>query len=28
MPLWIENTGMEDLMIIKFFGPDVNLDIR
>jgi hypothetical protein len=26
-PLWIENTGAEDLMIIKFFGPDVNLDV-
>ena len=26
-PLWIENTGAEDLVIIKFFGPDVNLDV-
>jgi hypothetical protein len=26
-PLWIENTGDEDLMIIKFFGPDINLDV-
>jgi len=27
VPLWIENTGAEDLVIIKFFGPDVNLDV-
>ncbi len=26
-PLWIENTGDEDLMIIKFFGPDIHLDV-
>jgi hypothetical protein len=26
-PLWIENTGKEDLMLIKFFGPDVNIDV-
>jgi hypothetical protein len=23
----VENTGSEDLIIFKFFGPDVNLDV-
>lgn len=23
----VENTGTEDLMILKFFGPDINLDV-
>jgi hypothetical protein len=26
-PLEVENTGSGDLQIIKFFGPDINLDI-
>ena len=26
-PLEVENTGREDLMIIKFFGPDINTDV-
>ena len=26
-PLLIENTGTEDLELIKFFGPDINIDI-
>jgi hypothetical protein len=26
-PVWVENTGRQDLIIIKFFGPDVNLDV-
>ena len=26
-PVWVENTGSRDLIIIKFFGPDVNLNI-
>ncbi len=26
-PLTVENTGKEDLLIIKFFGPDINLDV-
>ena len=26
-PLTVENTGREDLVIIKFFGPDINTDI-
>lgn len=26
-PLWVENTGRQDLVIIKFFGPDVNLNV-
>ena len=26
-PLTIENTGSEDLQVIKFFGPDINLDV-
>jgi len=26
-PLWVENTGRQDLIIMKFFGPDVNLDV-
>jgi hypothetical protein len=25
-PIPVENTGTEDLVIIKFFGPDINLD--
>jgi hypothetical protein len=27
LPLWVENAGREDLVIIKFFGPDINLDV-
>jgi hypothetical protein len=27
VPITVENTGTEDLMIIKFFGPDINLDV-
>jgi hypothetical protein len=27
VPIVIENTGSEDLMIYKFFGPDINLDV-
>ena len=27
VPIVVENTGSEDLMIIKFFGPDINLDV-
>jgi hypothetical protein len=27
VPVVIENTGSEDLMIFKFFGPDINLDV-
>jgi hypothetical protein len=27
VPIVVENTGREDLMIIKFFGPDINLDV-
>jgi hypothetical protein len=27
VPIQVENTGSEDLMVIKFFGPDVNLDV-
>lgn len=27
VPLWVENTGREDLVIIKFFGPDINRDV-
>jgi hypothetical protein len=23
----VENTGSEDLIIFKFFGPDINLDV-
>jgi hypothetical protein len=26
-PLLVENTGSDDLIIFKFFGPDINLDI-
>lgn len=26
-PILVENTGSKDLMIFKFFGPDVNLDV-
>jgi hypothetical protein len=26
-PIEVENTGSEDLMIFKFFGPDINLDV-
>ena len=26
-PIWVENTGKEDLEIIKFFGPDINLNV-
>lgn len=26
-PLTVENTGADDLVIIKFFGPDINTDI-
>ena len=26
-PLQVENTGVTDLMIFKFFGPDINLDV-
>jgi hypothetical protein len=26
-PLTVENTGREDLVIIKFFGPDINTDV-
>ena len=26
-PIQIENTGREELMLIKFFGPDINTDI-
>ncbi len=26
-PIWVENTGTEDLIIIKFFGPDINLKV-
>jgi hypothetical protein len=27
VPIVVENTGSEDLMIFKFFGPDINLDV-
>jgi hypothetical protein len=27
VPLVVENMGSEDLMIFKFFGPDINLDV-
>jgi hypothetical protein len=27
VPIVVENTGSEDLVIIKFFGPDINLDV-
>jgi hypothetical protein len=27
VPIAVENTGAEDLMIFKFFGPDINLDV-
>ncbi len=26
-PLTVENTGRDDLLIIKFFGPDINKDV-
>jgi hypothetical protein len=26
-PLTMENTGTEDLIVFKFFGPDINTDI-
>jgi hypothetical protein len=26
-PILVENTGSEDLIIFKFFGPDINLDV-
>ena len=26
-PIWVENTGTQDLIIIKFFGPDINFNI-
>jgi hypothetical protein len=26
-PIQVENTGREDLVLIKFFGPDINTDI-
>ncbi len=26
-PIMVENTGTEELIIFKFFGPDINLDI-
>ena len=26
-PLTVENTGREDLVVIKFFGPDINRDV-
>jgi hypothetical protein len=26
-PIWVENTGTQDLIIIKFFGPDINLKV-
>jgi hypothetical protein len=26
-PIVVENTGSEDLMIFKFFGPDINLNV-
>jgi hypothetical protein len=26
-PIVVENTGSQDLMIFKFFGPDINLDV-
>jgi hypothetical protein len=25
-PLVVENTGAEDLVVLKFFGPDINGD--
>ena len=27
VPIVIENTGREELVLIKFFGPDINLDV-
>ncbi len=27
VPIVVENTGTEDLIIFKFFGPDINLDV-
>jgi len=26
-PIIVENTGRDNLLIIKFFGPDINLDV-
>jgi len=26
-PILVENTGVDDLIIFKFFGPDINLDV-
>ena len=26
-PIVVENTGRDNLLIIKFFGPDINLDV-
>jgi hypothetical protein len=26
-PVWVENTGGQDLVIFKFFGPDINPDV-
>ncbi len=26
-PIIVENTGKNELQIIKFFGPDINIDI-
>jgi len=26
-PIWVENTSAQDLIIFKFFGPDINLDV-
>jgi hypothetical protein len=26
-PIKVENTGREDLVLIKFFGPDINMDV-
>ena len=26
-PILVENTGDSDLIIFKFFGPDINLDV-
>jgi hypothetical protein len=27
IPIAVENTGTEDLVILKFFGPDINMDV-
>jgi len=26
-PIIIENTGKEELVIFKFFGPEINIDV-